>query len=500
MTFPVTVSSDIPGYSHSFQRTITLHGGLTVLLGPNGSGKTQLLRGLRENIAAQAAGRKVRFISAGRIGPMETFRSDFDGRRNGAPLYDNATLGSKNDIERRHRTETLNGDFQTLSQRADIQVKIQERLKKLFQRDLLIEWDAGNLTLKFARLEPGAKPYSSGREASGLLHLVGILTALYDDEVGVLLLDEPEVSLHPQLQAFLAKEIRNVAGHPSEGPTKKIIVIATHSTEMLQIAKPSDLKALVFCHDVNENPIQIDPLAGELRNKKIKALVARLGQEHKLSLFSRRPLLVEGPSDVIVCTAIASKLDRHLEAAGSQLLPVVGKGQMPVVSKLLKLIGKQPVLLVDADAIADGVELANDMLSTSAIADARANLNGFASAQKMAQVIFTDFCAAIDKQWSAIRVDAEKHPYWLNRNEAEENQAKRRAAFCVLLTSTEERLIELDSAGFLVGIRKRLAALLDLLEVVGCFVLRRGSIESYYRMSDPLTSMEKPTAAAVEME
>lgn len=59
-------------------------------------------------------------------------------------------------------------------------------------------------------------PYSSGREASGLLHLVGILSALYDDEVGVLLIDEPEVSLHPQLQAFLLKEISRVAGIPSD--------------------------------------------------------------------------------------------------------------------------------------------------------------------------------------------------------------------------------------------------------------------------------------------
>ena len=77
---------------------------------------------------------------------------------------------------------------------------MQERLRKLFKRDLIIEWDAGTLKVVFARLDTTSKPYSSGREASGLLHLVGILAALYDDEVGALLIDEPEVSLHPQLQ------------------------------------------------------------------------------------------------------------------------------------------------------------------------------------------------------------------------------------------------------------------------------------------------------------
>src|SRR5262249_53439547 len=35
---------------------------------------------------------------------------------------------------------------------------------------------------------------------------------------------------------------------------------------------------------------------------------------------------------------------------------------------------------------------------------------------------------------------------------------------------------------------------------VGCFVLRRGSIEAYYRKADRLTSIEKPSAAADEME
>jgi len=84
-------------------------------------------------------------------------------------------------------------------------IKVQERLRKLFKRDLIVEWDAGSLKVIFARLDDESEPYSSGREASGLLHLVGILSALYDDEVGVLLIDEPEVSLHPQLQAFFAK-------------------------------------------------------------------------------------------------------------------------------------------------------------------------------------------------------------------------------------------------------------------------------------------------------
>ena len=245
------------------------------------------------------------------------------------------------------------------------------------------------------------------------MQLVGILAALYDDEVGALLLDEPEVSLHPQLQAFLLNEILSVSGHPVAGGNKKIVIIATHSTEMLQIKSPEDLLSLVFCYDLMADPVQIPPDAGELKNKKVQSLIARLGQEHKLSLFSKRPLLVEGPSDVIICSALGGKLDMHLEAAGSQLLPVIGKGQMPTVGKLLRLLGKTPVALADADGIADGVELVNSYLNDNPPADKRASSIGFSSANQMAGAIYADFCKLVDSRWNEISPRAEVHPYWV---------------------------------------------------------------------------------------
>ncbi|MEL0653403.1 AAA family ATPase [Pseudoalteromonas issachenkonii] len=500
MSFPISIKANINSHSGNFSRDIELQGGLTVLIGPNGGGKTHLLRGLKQTLTSVTDGKKVRFLSAGRMGLLEQYRSDYDGQRGSNPNYESASFGSKRDTSRRHKTETLNGDFQTLSERADILIKVQERLRKLFKRDLIIEWDAGTLKVVFARLDTTSKPYSSGREASGLLHLVGILAALYDDEVGAILIDEPEVSLHPQLQAFLLNEITNAAGHPSEGGYKKLVIMATHSTEMLRISKPNDLTSLIFCHDLDKPPVQLDPNDGQLKNKKLQALIARLGQEHKLSLFCRRPLLVEGPSDVMIASFISNKLELHLEAAGSQLLPVIGKGQMPVVTKFMKLIGKDPVVLADADAFTDDMDLAQCFLANSSIADANASKLGAPSAIKLASSTFSDFCSLVNDNWSDISKQAETHPYYVNAEEPADEKVKRRAAFCTLLSLCSSAVNDLANADKWSSMKDRLTVVLDLLESSGCFILRKGAIESYYQASDIYTSEGKPTAAVDEID
>lgn len=499
MGFPLELTAHINSHNGNFTRNFTLNQGLTVLLGPNGSGKTHLLRGVKQSLSHHTNGKRVRFLSAGRMGLFEQYRSDYDGHRGDTPMYDEATFGSKSDAVRRHQMETLTGDFQTLAERADILIKIQERLRKLFKRDVLIDWDGGNLKISFSRLDIEAEAYSSGREASGLMHLVGILAALYDDDVGALLLDEPEVSLHPQLQAFLLNEILSVSGYPTAEGNRKIVIIATHSTEMLRIQSPEDLLSLVFCYDLMTEPVQISVNANELKNKKVQGLISRLGQEHKLSLFSKRPLLVEGPSDVIICSALANRLDMHLEAAGSQLLPVIGKGQMPTVAKLLRLLGKTPVVLADADAIADGLDLVNSYLSETPAAEKRACKLGFSSAHQMASTIFADFCKLVDSRWTEISATAELHLFWVNKNPEEEMQAKRRSAFCTLFLVDDNILSSMAGDYAWVNIKGRLTALLDLLEQCGLFILRKGSIESYYQSADQFTAAGKPTAAANEV-
>ena len=408
MTFPfeLTINLNQSGISGIQNKTIQINGGVTTFLGPNGSGKTQLLRGLKTSLGTHSNRKKIRYVSAGRLGPMENYRSDFDGQRGGRPEFDNARFGNKSSTNRRHQTETILGDFGTLSERPDILIKVQERLRKLFKRDLTIDWDGGILKVYFSRVDQESNTnYSSAREASGLLHLVAILASLYDDEVGCLLIDEPEVSLHPQLQSFVMDEILKVAG-PNNQPGKKLVFISTHSTEFIEVSSVHQLSTIVFCKDVLEQPVQIDATIGEFQSRKLQALLTRLSQEHKLALFCHSPLLVEGPSDNIICSAINRKLNINLEAAGSQILPVTGKGQFPVVIKLMRLIGKSPALLADADALTDNLDIIG-VFTTLDMANAFASELGHRDAPEFARNIYNDFCLLITNNWNDIQSQAE---------------------------------------------------------------------------------------------
>ena len=79
--------------------------------------------------------------------------------------------------------------------------------------------------------------------------IISLLTFLYDDSNNCLILDEPELHLHPQFQSFFLNEIRKVAGNPKTGTGKKMIFIITHSPYFLDFRTLDDIKHVLVCHN-----------------------------------------------------------------------------------------------------------------------------------------------------------------------------------------------------------------------------------------------------------
>lgn len=499
MNFPISLQYQINTGKNNVSQEITLQSGLTTLVGPNGAGKTQVLRAIKSRIPqVLAAGKIVRLLAAGRLWFLEQYRSDFNGHQGNSPRYEDASIGSKDDVKRRHNYETAQGDYLTLSNRFDIQVKVNARLETLFGRTILLEWDGGMLKPKFSSLFSEGLKYSSAREASGLLHLVTLLTALYDDEISVLLIDEPELSLHPQLQAFLLREIQNVAGNPVADPKKKLILIATHSTEMIAIQKPQDLCNIVFCSSLSEAPIQISPENDILKNTKLTSLIYRLGHEHKATFFCRIPFIVEGQSDFIIASALVRRLNLYSEAAGVHFIAASGKSEFPALIKLFRLMGKEPVIVSDADGFIDSIEITNEFINSSK-AQELATKYGHPSLSQWISQLKTDFGQLVKSHWADIETSANTHPYirLVKEEEKSTDKNRQRAAFSTLMSLSETELLKLSQDWQ--NIFNRLRTLLDTLESTGCFFLRKGTIESYYN-SQKVDFQKKPQAAVEEIE
>ncbi|MBC7545065.1 MAG: AAA family ATPase [Candidatus Sericytochromatia bacterium] len=475
MSFPITLTYQIPALYGGRPQALTLCDGLTTFIGPNGSGKTQVLRHLLPQLDEHACGRIVRYLSAGRLGSFERQRRLGTGKL--VPVLPmtpaEAMMG--------RRPDGGNAALVRLSTKPELRIKVTERLRTLFSRQILLEWDHDGLWIRFSRGVGAGDSYSSAREASGLLQLVVVLSALYDDDIGVLLLDEPEMSLHPQLQAFLLREIRSVAGLPSDR-TKKLIVMSTHSTDMIAVRYVRDIPKLVFFRDADQDPLQVPFNAGELRNRKIQGLMPHFGETYKHALFTSRPLLVEGPSDSVICNALDDIAGLSMSAAGSQVVPVAGKGTMLNVVTFMRFIGKQPVILADLDGFADAPDLA---MSFAAHPDAQrvAEAKGHPSLAAAVRNAYDRFANAVAHHWDDIAPLAQDHPYWVKRKNGED-QAKRRAALAALFTTSRHDLLKLAKGELWEKLQRRLTALFNLLESVGCFILRDGTIEAYFVTQD----------------
>lgn len=495
MTFPLSLGVHLQNQFNSEPFTIKINSGVTTFLGPNGSGKSQVLRYIKDNNSSLAAGKKIRLLASGRMSQLENFRFNSSGTTTYIN-FEAASFGGTHLQSYRHQSEGVIGDFHTLNLRTDIRIKVSERLSTLFRRNIHIDWENGELKIRFSLMN--GQPYSVASEASGLIHLVTILTALYDNEVGVLLLDEPEISLHPQLQSFLFHEIKKVSGDPNE-INKKIVVLATHSTEFIDILMPEDIKNIVFFESTNKLPIQINTDIPELQSRKVRELISRLGQAHKSAFFSSRPLLVEGPSDAVLCNFLNQKLDLFLEAAGSQLVPVIGKGELPAVIKLFRIIGKSPVVLTDLDTLADGVEFISIYNSHDGIQEFLSK-HGGKNLHSLAREIYSDFVAILEKYYSELSPLLETHYYWINRSTgSSSDSAKKRAGMAIILNSADSVLNSISPNKELSTIKSRISFLLDALEIAGCFILRKGTIESYYSGS-ALAESGKPYAAVEETQ
>ncbi|WP_336489298.1 ATP-dependent nuclease [Methylobacterium nigriterrae] len=488
--WPLAVKLQVLGEAGT-EGLIEIRPGITTLVGPNGSGKTRALRAIKSALDATnhigIYGRKTHFLSAGRSSPLEVFRAAIDN-----PHSSNTSDAAVGHIDYRNHWwnfESVTGALLVLDSRADLRLKIEARLQQLFDRSVQLSWSQLGLNVRITPIS-GGESYAANYEASGILQLVALLAAIHNEEIGALLIDEPEISLHPQHQAFLLEEMEKVSGDPSD-PARKLIVIATHSASLLPLRRIGELPTIAFFNSVRQPPAQVPVEADILKRTKLAALVARLSTTHRMAMFAERVLLVEGPSDEIIATQLARQLNLRLLARNAQVLPVTGKGEFVEAAKLFRLMNKQIAVLADLDALADENNL---ICHFSALPEAAvvANQLGRTNLVDLDHDLRNALTKFMNDHSAAVDAAAQAYPDWSNKESS--RLSKRRVTLARLLTNPAS--FGDAAATEAASLRTRVEALLDALAELGCFFLRRGAIENYYQS----TAMDsgKPDLAAEE--
>lgn len=471
-TWPLKVNINLVGPA---QGTLLVGPGLTTLVGPNGTGKTRALREIKNAVESVRGisdkGRKVHLLSAGRTSPMERFRSAVESP-NSIERSD-AAVGYISYQNQWWYLESITGVLLALNQRADLRLKVEARLQQLFDRSIELNWSQNGLTVSISPML-GGSPYAANHEASGVLQLIALLAAIHNDEIGALLIDEPEISLHPQHQAFILEEMQRVAGDPAEAD-KKLIIIATHSTALMAFRSLNELPSIAFFSSALRAPAQVNADNEILKRSKLSALMARLSTTHHMAAFAERVLLVEGPSDEIIVSQLASRLSQRLLARNAQILPVTGKGEFPEVARLFRLMGKHVAVLADLDALADDNTLVRDF-SNLPEASSVAQSIGRTSLADLDGDLRTDLSKFIANHESAVAISASTYDDWSSNDS--KSLSTRRVTLARLITDPNS--FEASAVADASDLSTRFGVLLQSLSKLGCFFLSRGAIENYY--------------------
>lgn len=323
-------------------------GNINYLVGPNATGKTRLAEQLKQQ--CQNHGLKVRYLSSERLAGLERQNYGNFGYSN---IHQGLNIGSFNTYKNEGMNYGLSaGAFVILKEKLDVKIKIEAILSQLFGRRIRLAEEGGFLKPKIQRIEEGNEYGLKENECHGLKELITLLTFLYDDDYNCLIIDEPELHLHPQFQTFFLQEIRNIAGNPLSSPDKKCFFILTHSPYYVDIRTLEDLKyCIVFQPD--KLPAYIDQLEGE-DEWRIKRLLPRLNTHHKQFFFASRPIFVEGYFDQQIFSLIQEKRGKLLGASGSCIIDVGGKDELDLFFRICKKLNIDAQFITDLDILING--------------------------------------------------------------------------------------------------------------------------------------------------
>jgi hypothetical protein len=498
---PLELSFPLPPPWHSVQFKASSVGKINFLVGPNGSGKSRFISKLKELLPG------ARLLSTDRLAGMEGGQGAF---RNlwGDHLAGGIAKSSFPNFKQGGATSGLGMDtFILLEERLDLRIRVEATLSHLFNRVITLEWDSGNLVAKAAVGRTGTSYRLDREECHGIKELLVMLSHLYNEEYPYLIIDEPELNLHPQFQAFFMQEVRRAAGDPKAEKSKKIVFLVTHSPFILDFKNVEDVKSVISFDLAHKPPRQILDLdvAGTDRLAK---LVPRLNVHHKQLFFSDNPVFVEGILDAQLVAELQNARGVSMAGAGSCIIDAGGNEEVNHYLELCSALGKTAYFLYDLDSLFRG-NLRACVRSDGGIQSFLASLgvgNDFGKYCGALDAVLTSLIDAVIAKATSTKTDLSMYlSQWGPRTEwASDRYAKGRVATLTAISRTRSEVVGLTSESQVKDVEGRLLQICAALKQKNIFLLPGGTLErylpSYTGHPYEIVDDAKNTAVAMELE
>jgi hypothetical protein len=318
---------------------------INFLVGPNGSGKSRFIGALLPHLP------KARLLGTDRLAGMEQ-KDHF------ASIWgDHFASGLQKSLFDRFRNIGLQGSgidtIVLLEERLDLRIQLEATLSDLFNRKIILEWDSGNLLPRAVLGNTGTSYRLDRDECHGIKELLVLLTHLYNDQSPYLIIDEPELNLHPQYQAFFMQEVRKVIGDPSQDARKKIVFLVTHSPFILDFKCVEEMKSVMsfsLDHSIPKTLFHLDAAA----TSRLSTVLPRVNVHHKQLFFSDNPIFVEGILDAQLVAVMQETRGTSIAGAGSCIIDAGGCEEVNRYLELCGNLGKRAYFLYDLDSLFNG--------------------------------------------------------------------------------------------------------------------------------------------------